>query len=231
MNVARVTHLCCRVFLDSLSCQVLNPQGVSFAEHLTLQELWKCISDGSKAAEFHSELASTDPYRIGVGLSRMAEAVEAGIGRLKDPNVRRLLKDEFLQRALDEAVEIEASCKALNAGKGSQRESAHAGFNRARRATPASTQEPPKPEDLRMHATRIHTWLAKPSSPLRAIFAILAGGGAFFAAHMAEKTGRAWVTVAGKTAENTVAAALARATGTETPVATGLPADAAGLFP
>jgi hypothetical protein len=41
-------------------------------------------------------------------------------------------------------------------------------------------------------ASKLDEWILQDTTPLRAILTILGGNGAFFAAHTAEKTARAW---------------------------------------
>ena len=80
-------------------------------------------------------------------------------------------------------------------------------------------------------ADALRAWLQKNSSPLRAIFMVLAASGAFWAAHVAEKVARAAIIhkpLEGPAMRN---AALARrkepASGTASSAATD---DASGLF-
>ena len=75
-----------------------------------------------------------------------------------------------------------------------------------------------------------HEWLLKPTSPLRAVMSFLSAGGVFYTANVAEKVGRAWVAHKPASAADAAAAAVARASGTGTPVDAGLEEDTKGLF-
>ena len=63
---------------DSVAAQVLNPYGPSSPlRTMDTAALWSCAAKGNKFAAFHTELASTDKGRVGIGLSRHAETLGA----------------------------------------------------------------------------------------------------------------------------------------------------------
>ena len=197
--------------IDLVPSQVLNPSGVSDIDGMSLQDLWAATAKGNKWCEFHSELASQDNYRMGIGLSRFAEAVLAGIEKLSDPNVKAALKEDVWEKASEEAERMTPFLKALNAGKGSQQDNQRedAGFaamrKRAKLSQPAHTEDA-----IRAAAIAVHAWLAADQSPLRAVLHILGAGGAFYVATVNEKVARAFVRARPATAATVAAAAVAR---------------------
>ena len=222
---------------DTTAAQLLNPYGASDILNMSLPEIWKAVSEGSEAARFHSELAATDEtggnYRVGLGLSRVAETLLAGIKELRESNVAQLLKEEPYQKALTEAAELTPSLRILHAGKGRQggMESSGTGFGKLRKQK-AKQKEAPQhtPQDVEAAARAVHAWFMKRESPLRAMFNILSRGGAFYTANVADKVGRSWV--AGKPApvEDAITAALARAGGGGPIIQTGVDDDSKGLL-
>ena len=45
---------------DTVAAQFLNPYGASILDASSLPEIWRAVSEGSKAAMFHTELAALD---------------------------------------------------------------------------------------------------------------------------------------------------------------------------
>ena len=172
---------------------------------------------------YHSELAATvatgGHYRVGVGLSRIAEALLAGIAQLREPVYKRLLVEKQLTAALEEADALVPALEILNAGKGSQASDTNQaiGFGKFRKiAGGGNSSTAPKPEQSRKAASDLYGWLKKEASPLRAVLNLLGGHGAFFAAMVSERTARAWAEHKPATAEDAMDAAAARSGGCST---------------
>ena len=206
---------------DQTAAQVLNPYGKSFMNDLSQAELWKAAAEGSAKARFHTELAATAEtggvYRVGLGLSRTAETIQAAIEELQNnTDIANLLNEEPLQAARMEAAALEPFLRILNAGKGRQSgtDGATTGFNRARNEK-AKHKDVPKYSQAEVEdaAREIHGWLCKPESALRGVLSILSTGGVFYTANIAEKLGRAWVAQKPASASDAAAAAVARASG------------------
>ena len=151
---------------------------------------------------FHSELAATQgtggEYRVGVGISRVAEALLVAFEQLRQPVYKQVIVEKQLNAALAEMNQLEPHLKVLNAGKGSQQQEdgGAVGFNNARAmAARSSSRAVPVPDDgaIERAAKAFHQWLSKPQTPLRALLAILGGHGAFYAAQVHEKVARAWL--------------------------------------
>lgn len=93
----------------------------------------------------------------------------------------------------DDAKALEDAVEVLEFGKGSQA-SANARVSlKSLRRGPVADGVPHTEEAMKAAAEKLHAWLSKPGTPLRALLSILAGGGLFFAARAAEKTLRGWV--------------------------------------
>ena len=65
---------------DTVAAQVLNPYGPSQQlQGMDTKSLWSCCAKGNKYVAFHTELASDDPLRVGIRMSRVAETLVAAI--------------------------------------------------------------------------------------------------------------------------------------------------------
>ena len=124
---------------DTAASRLLNPYGKSDVLTMTPSELWKCVSEGSQMAHFHSELAATDEtggnYRVGIGLSRFAETLLVAIDSLDNQSLSGVLVPEALERTRTEAREIAPNLKILAVGKGRQpgADSSGFGFGKSRK--------------------------------------------------------------------------------------------------
>jgi len=195
---------------DTVASQMFNPYGKSNISDISTGKLWKAASDGNKAVMFHTELAASTDYRVGIGFSRSAEAVVAAIEQLKDPNVTKLLNPAALQAAMAEADELLPHLKVLNVGKGSEGGNTQSGFSSLRKR-PHASQQGPTQEQTTTAAKAFYAWLRKEKTPLRAILSILSGDGAFYAGYAAEKTARSFVDHKPADEHAIVKACLARA--------------------
>ena len=218
---------------DSVASQVLNPYGATNFSDQTTETVWRAASKGSKRVAFHTDLTATDPWRQGVGISRSAEALLAAIDLLESDNVKQLVKEEPLARAMEEVAALKPHLAVLNSGKGSQggpKEPTLAQLKR-RRTDQTSDTAAHSEAEVRAAATTVYKWLQKENTPLRAILHILAGSGAFFAGHVAEKVLRAAAKYKPFTEDSWVEAAMAR-NRTQAAPASGnaAPSDSHGLF-
>ena len=220
---------------DSVAKLLFQPWDKSTLPDLEPMDLWKHAKDGDDFVMFHTELAANDasggPYRVGVGLSRCAGILKKAIAELRSNNVQAILKPDLWAKIDEDAKAIEDALDVLDFGKGSQANTEARVSLRSLRRGPATTATQRTEAEMQQAAVKLHGWLRKPSSPLRAGLSILAGGGLFFAAHAAEKTLRGWV-ANGATKEDAAAAAIARGTGVGSAAAASGSAaanDAAGL--
>ena len=216
---------------DTAAAQLLNPYGVSTVQSVAVDTLWQAVKAGNKKCEYHSELADTTPDRQGIGLSRAAETLLAGIEQLESENVAKLIKEEYLQAALEEAGPLKKALVILNTGKtpNAKQQSGIQGLKK-RRVEPNADRH--SDAEIKAAATKFYEWLTKPTSSLRGIFAVLSQGGAFYVSTVTEKTCRGWA-ASGITKDQAIAAALARyRPSDDAPAASSRSAtdDAAGLF-
>ena len=206
--------------IDTVASKALNPYGASSIEEISLPELWAMASKGDKFARFFTELAAAPDnckdaeYRVGVGLSRLAEVLEACIEEfLARDNLHKLLKEKVVAKVKAEAEELLPHVKALNAGRAAfQKEETFGGLKRRR----TESGEKPTEAKLKEAAEALRIFLCKgETSNLRAFVATMSAGGVFYAAHAADKTARAWLNHAAPavTKESVTQAVLARAAG------------------
>ena len=166
---------------DTVAAQVLNPYGKSVAlETMGTEALWTCSKKGNKHAAFHTEPASDDAGRIGIGISRTAETLLAVIAALREENMGKLLRPEPLAAALREADELEVHLRALNAGKGVGTGKGEMSFCRAPQAS-APTQAKATGKDIAEACEVLQKWFSKPQRPLRAVLHLLSSGNPFHA--------------------------------------------------
>ena len=195
---------------DSAAAQALNPYGPSNFTTESTADVWKMVSKGSRKAAFHSELAAEDGWRIGVGLSRTAETLLEALKLLDEEHTVMVLKPEILQLAKAEAAELQPHLEVLNFGKGSEKESSAATLSSVKRRKVTTAVAPPDEATVGQATDKFRDWLCKSQSPLRTLFAIMAGSGTWWAAHVAEKVVRAAVLHKPLDAAALRAAALAR---------------------
>ena len=80
---------------DMAATKVFDPWGVSIIDDVPLDTLWSITAKGDKYAKFFSNLGAemdtvTGQWRVGVGLSQLADVMITAIGVLKNrPLVRR----------------------------------------------------------------------------------------------------------------------------------------------
>ncbi len=224
---------------DHVATQALNPVGASPVKDCSLKELWDKTKAGGKATMFFSNLAagadSGGLWRVGVGASQTAESLLAAIAELRRPIMKQLIIKVAYEKALAAAAALEPHLKILNAGKGSETgPPERAGFGSLRSAAAAAPEAArPSQSQVETAAAALYDFLVAEQNPLRAVLALLSGGGSFYAAAVAEKTARAWVKHAPATREDAQRAAVARAFGgagqQDAQVEPG-PDDTVGLF-
>ena len=218
---------------DAVAAQVLNPYGeTNFTEQST-ETVWRAASKGSKKVAFHTELASDEEWRQGVGISRSAEALLSAIKILGSEDMKKLIKDEPLNAALAEAAELKPHLENLHRGKGSQEGAQQPTLAqlKKRKVDQEPATAPCTDAEVQASAIVVHKWLKKEVTPLRAMLAFMAGNGAFFAGHVAEKTCRAAVQHKPLDQAAWAAAAVKRNKSKEAPRADGTgAADTRGLF-
>eukprot|EP00913_Durusdinium_trenchii_P002605 g2411.t1 len=181
------------------------------------QKFWKAAAGGNRKAVFHTELAATEEsggaYCVGVGLSRVAETLLAAIEQLEDADLKRLLAAAPLRKAKEEAAALKPRLQVLNAGlAAAESGGSFSALKKKQKTGWAAGEEVDRSEEKATEAARaLHAWLSLEKTPLRHLLIILGGRGAFFAGHMAEKTARTWVRHKPASAEDAIAAAVARA--------------------
>ena len=188
---------------DMAATKVFDPWGVSIIDDVPLEQLWSITAKGDKFAKFFSNLGSemdtpAGKWRVGVGLSQLAEVMDAAIGELKSrTELKQVIKDSVYKKAMDEATELLPVFKILNAGTGSlkgPKEDTFGGLKKKRKLEPASNAETPTPEKVIEATAKFKEWLNKDTnSNLRMLISFLSSGGVFYAAHAADKVTRAWL--------------------------------------
>lgn len=165
---------------DNAVIQMTNPNGPSIAEDAPAPKLWAAAATGSKWCAYHHELAAGPAtggnYRVGVGLSRVAEALLAAIERLDAPTTAMLVKESALTAAKADADKIRPSLAVLNAGRGSESAGQGAIGFKSLCAAPGALKKAPTEEEIRKAAKVLHDWWSQERSPLRAFVSIMSQG-------------------------------------------------------
>lgn len=183
---------------DSVQLFMLNPWGCSVLDEADDATLWSACAKGNKVAAYHTELAATDPYRLGVGISKTAQVLVEAIEKLQnDRLLQLLLKEEPYQRAVDEGTALLPWLKRLNAGPGVKDNAETQSLSAVKKRLRATSATPPAPthtaEEAKTATEHFVAWLKKESSALRDILEILGAAGVMWSAHAAERTARAWL--------------------------------------
>ena len=221
---------------DSTASQIFNPYGKAGLNTVNLQQLWGVIKAGTRKAKFTSELAATEAdggdFRIGIGISRIAEAIIVAIQHLDDPIMAKILNNDLLKKAQVEGHALLPHLRLLDAGKemGDDGTLNVSALKKQRTASGSAAKAARQREDVEQAAKSLHAWLNKPESALRAMLHLLAGDGCFFAAAVAEKSARAWAAKKPAVEQDCVNAALARFRPTPARAASEQQSDTAGLF-
>ena len=189
---------------DHVATQALNSGGESPMKTVGLQSLWSWVKAGNKAVAFYHEMASDDPYRRGVSISRLAQTLRCMKEAMGTENIKALMKPAMLEKARAELAEVQEFCTILDGGKATQ--------NAKETIWSKATVKKKDREAVTAAAIKLHAWLMDDSKVLKHILAILSCGGVFYAASCAEKTMRAALSSEGGgiNREAFVAAAVAR---------------------
>lgn len=213
---------------NSVAARALKPTGVSDLHAASLKDLWEWAKKGDKNCPYFTELAADESqgglYRQGVGLSKVAEVVAAAIKELEKEHYGKFIDKTLYQAIMAEATQLKPILAVLD-GK-SQESYVQAAGSMSRRRRVAAVSH----EQADAAAKGFRNWLALPQSKLRAAFAVLSGGGVFWAAQAAEKSARAWKDHAPVDEDHMVSVARARLCG-EAPEGDAVAVDdTAGLF-
>ena len=154
----------------------------------SLSDLWKFTKGGNTAVEFFSELASDDPYRRGIGLSRMSQCLCAAGELLESEFLAKVVKVEILDKAKAGWEELKPHATALNSGR-----AATTAGRLSLGSLASMSQSTVNVGDAEMSeaASAVYAWLMKPQAPFRGLLSLLSLGGSFFVGSVNEKMARA----------------------------------------
>ena len=102
---------------DHVAAQTLNIAGESPMKMANMATLWKWVKAGNKHTAFFSEMASEDPYRRGVAISRLAEVLAAASAAMSSSNIKAVVQPKVLEQVAAELDSVKALCAVLNGGK------------------------------------------------------------------------------------------------------------------
>ena len=171
---------------ESAPAVFFNPYGKSAAEDMSVKDVWQKVAEGSYHVAFHSELAATSstggPYRVGIGLSRLAESLLAALAELQQPVYKNVIDNALLRDALHEGVMLQPYLQVLHAGKATPTDDTpRLGFSKVRAAHRAAVQTVAcrNVDDLRLSAAHVWKWLQREDSHFRRLLGFLSGEGCF----------------------------------------------------
>ena len=176
------------------------------------------VTAGTRKAAFLHELAATlaatertgGDMRVGIGLSRVAEALSNAIAKFRDLRIALLTKKEILDKALAEAKVLDPHLRVINAGKGSTGSSKPVSVGSLKRKREAEKEGRAATEqEVEACAGVIFDFLKRDKSALLSVLNLMASDGDMCVAYCHLKTARAWVEHGGATREKAVAAAKA----------------------
>jgi len=178
---------------DQMPAQVLNPNGESGISKTALPKLAKAMAGGNKGVLFFNELCDPLPKRKGIAVSRLSEVQLLNGEKLKDEVYKKNIAAPLYNDAMKEFKDLEPSFKVLM-GKGISMEDDDNAETVGRIAyATGSTIAHRDPGEVNTAVKNVYAWLQKPTSKLRALTALLSGGGLFYVAAVHEKCHRAYI--------------------------------------
>ena len=158
------------------------------------KELWKAVEAGTAKAAFLHELAASDntggSSRIGIGLSRVAEAMQSAIVRLNSDKMELFMNPEILQKAKAEAKLLAPHLEVLNRGKAAAENSGSVASLKRKRQE--NVKPAPSEKDVEASAAVFYKFASQDASALLGVFNMLAGDGDHYVAYCHLKTAQAW---------------------------------------
>ena len=180
--------------------------------------LYKAISTGNAYAKYHSNLAASSEWRVGVGISQTAEALETALSHMvsSECHLKAILKESMWQKVSQELDNLLPHVRRLNMGK--DVEATKDGttslerLKQDRKKAKGTNKEREKvtAEKMQESAEYVYSWLAKKQSPVRALLSIISGDGTFWAGHAMERAARATINAKPMSKDAWCAAARAR---------------------
>lgn len=181
---------------DTIAAVLLNPSGRAALSKASLPELFQAMADKDKYVAYHSEFACADEtqdgdYRRGIGLSKMAAALDEAVKNLRDEKFAGYLDKKKLQSALQEAqAELLPHVLVLNVGKNFLKGSKGSGVQALKKRRADCSSVPPTNEAIDAAAKGLFAWLKKGDSVLRDMIEVLGADGSMYVANAAEKCAR-----------------------------------------
>ena len=158
------------------------------------KELWKAVEAGTAKAAFLHELAASDntggSSRIGIGLSRVAEAMQNAIARLNSDKMELFMNPEILQKAKEEAKLLAPHLEVLNRGKAASENSGSVASLKRKRQE--NVKPAPSEKDVEASAAVFYKFTSQDASALLGVFNMLSGDGDRYVAYCHLKTAQAW---------------------------------------
>jgi hypothetical protein len=178
---------------DQFCAQVFNPNGESGIAKTPLPKIAKAMATGNKAAPYFSELCSPIPKRQGIEISRLCEIQHANGKKLQEDVYKNNIKATLYNQAMKEYEDLEPHFTAL-IGKGLTMDDDDNNETVGRIAYAATSNvDFRQPDAVNAAVTKVYAWLMQPQSKLRALTALLSGGGLFYVASVHEKCHRAYI--------------------------------------
>ena len=171
---------------------------------------------GSKKAAFHDLFcadAKTELWRVGAGISTMAQVLLAAVEELEGEGWKKLVDKEMYKKMMAETKDLKPHLAVLNFGKGSEEGGdGDGGFAAIRRKQNDGTaREVSRTEQRVAEAAKyLYAWLKQEKSAFRQGLKFLAAGGVLYGAFCKEKTIRAGVLYKPASEEDFVRASLKR---------------------
>ena len=180
---------------DLAAQQMVNSMGESAIATVSLETLWEVIANGNKATKYFSELCSEDKCRQQVAVSRLCEVLSQLSITLEKEVYKKYIQKDLYEAAMNELKLLKAhlpilQCKDGVSTEGGEENMTVGKLNYQMNATIAETRDEP---EVKKAAEALYTWLKMEKSKLRALIALLSGGGLFYVVQCHEKTHRAYI--------------------------------------
>jgi hypothetical protein len=179
--------------IDSLAKQALDPWGKSVLGDLSDKKLWDMISKGNGYALHFSNLASSDEYRQGVGISQTAQLLAGLFKHMKeDEDFRTMIAPDVLEKIDSALAGALTFLGKLDAGKGS--ESSESDTFASLKANRDKSKEANSPEAVDAAAREFFKFLqGEDCERLLRTMEILSGSGELWSGYCALRAATAWL--------------------------------------
>ena len=175
--------------------QLLNACGSNHLNDTPIDQFWRALSDGNKAAHYFYEGVDEAPERQAIGVSRACSAIQDFIEKMvQGGTLDNFVVKDMLSKIKKEATELLPHVRTLNAAgipvPGAETKQSERNLLFKRRRTDVNV---PQPEQIETAAGALFDWVQKKPSMLKYAMMMFGGDGIPRNAQVYEKCLRAQI--------------------------------------